>query len=134
MASRLFTKEEMEQLRACPYVLDVMPSTVFFSAEFKELFWVGLQEGKRPREIVKGLGVDPDVLGKTRLDGLNGMIRKDGKAGKGFRDLRTYEKYLEEYTDPIAKIKRLEQQLAYKDQEIAFLKKIVLLGKEDSDQ
>ena len=132
MASRLFTKEEMEQLRACPYVLDVGPSTVHFSAEFKELFWLGLQEGKRPREIVINLGVDPDVLGKTRLDGLNGMIRKAGKAGKGFRDLRTYETYLEEYTDPMARIKRLEQKLVYKEQEIEFLKKIVLLGKEDS--
>lgn len=129
MASRLFTKEEMEQLRACPYVLDVGPSTVHFSVEFKELFWIALQEGKRPREIVMGFGVDPDVLGKTRLDGLTGMIRKDGKTGKGFRDLRTYESYLEEYTDPAAKIKRLEQRLAYKEQEIEFLKKIVLLGK-----
>jgi hypothetical protein len=129
MASRKFTKEEMEHLKACPYVLDVGPNTVHFSSEFKELFWIALQEGKRPREIVSNLGVDPDVLGKTRLDGLNGMIRKDGKAGKGFRDLRTYESYLEEYTDPMAMIKRLEQKLAYKDQEIEFLKKIVLLDK-----
>lgn len=133
MASRLFTKEEMDQLRACPYVLDVGPSTVFFSAESKELFRVGLQEGKRPREIVINMGVDPDILGKTRLEGLNGMIRKAGKAGEGFRDLRTYESYMEEYTDPKAKIKRLEQRLAYKDQEIEFLKKIVLLGKDDTE-
>jgi hypothetical protein len=133
MASRKFTKEEMDHLRACPYVLDVGPNTVHFSAEFKELFWVALQQGKRPREIVIELGVDPEVLGKTRLDGLTGMIRKDGKAGAGFRDLRTYESYLAEYTDPEAKIKRLEQKLEYKNQEIEFLKKIVLLGQEGQE-
>ena len=133
MATRKFTKEEMEYLTACPYVLSVGPNTVNFSIEFKELFWKALQEGKQARDIVISLGVDPDVLGKTRLDGLKGMIRKAGKAGEGFRDLTTYESYLKEYQDPETRIKRLEQKLAYKDQEIEFLKKIVLLGQVDSD-
>jgi hypothetical protein len=128
MASRQFTKDEMSRLRACPYVLDVTPNKVFFSVEFKELFWKSLQAGKRPRNIVADLGVDPDVLGKTRIDGLAGMIRRDAKAGREFRDLNTYNAYLTEYVDPEVRIKRLEQQLAYKDQEIAFLKKIVSLG------
>jgi transposase-like protein len=133
MASKTFTKEEMAHLRACPYVLNVTPSTVFFSAEFKELFWKALQEGKSAQEIVVDYGVDPDILGKTRLQGLKGMVKKAGRAGNGFRDLTTYESFLKEYTDPEAKIKRLEQQLAYKDQEIEFLKKIVRLGKEGVD-
>jgi hypothetical protein len=129
MASREFTKEEMEHLKACPHVLNVTPNTVYFSAGFKELFWKALLEGKYARDIVTELGVDPDVLGKTRLEGLKGMVKKAGKAGKGFRDLTTYEASLKEYADPETKIKRLEQQLAYKDQEIEFLKKIVRLGK-----
>jgi len=129
MASRKFTEEEMNALRACSYVLDVMPNTVYFSAEFKELFWNALQEGKRPRGIVTSLGVDPDILGKTRLDGLTGLVKRDGKAGKGFKDLTTYRVDFKKYTTPEMKIKYLEQQLAYKNQEIEFLKKIVLLDK-----
>jgi hypothetical protein len=133
MASKVFTEAEMDDLRACPYVLDVSQNIVHFSAEFKELFWNALQEGKRPRDIVIGLGVDPDILGENRVNGLKGMIKGEVKAGKGFRDLKTYNKDFKEYNDPEATIKFLERRLAYKDQEIEFLKKVVILGMEDSE-
>jgi len=130
MASRKFTEEEMNTLRACPYVLDVMPNKVFFSAEFKELYWEAMQKGMRPYDIMKSHGVDPDILGKTRLSGLTSLIKRDGKAGEGFRDLNTYRMDFKKYTTPEVKINFLEQQLAYKNQEIEFLKKIVLLGED----
>ncbi len=133
MAIKKFTEEDMNHLRASPYVLDVSPSIVHFSAKFKELFWKAVHEGKEPRNIVIELGIDPDILGKYRVDGLKGMIRNEVRAGKGFRDLETYGTYLAEYTDPNAKVKYLEQQLAYKDQEIEFLKKIAALGREDAE-
>jgi len=131
MARKKFTEEEMNHLRASPYVLDVSPSIVHFSAEFKELFWNSVLKGKQLREIVIELGIDPDIIGETRLSGLKMMIRNEVRAGKGFRDLKTYGSYLKDYTDPEAKVNYLEQQLAYKDQEIEFLKKIVSLGRED---
>lgn len=133
MAIKKFTEEEMNHLRASPYVLEVSPNIVHFSARFKELFWNAIHEGKEPRNIVIELGIDPDILGKYRVDGLKGMIRNEVRAGKGFRDLKTYGSYLTEYTDPEAKVKHLEQRLAYKDQEIEFLKKIVSLGREDAE-
>lgn len=133
MANKKFTEEEMNHLRASPFVLDVSTSIVHFSAEFKELFWNSIQEGKEPRDIVIELGIDPNILGENRVKGLKGMIRNEVRAGKGFRDLKTYGTYLEEYTNPEAKVKYLEQQLAYKDQEIEFLKKIVSLGREDAE-
>ena len=133
MANKKFTKEEMNHLRASPYVLDVSPSIVHFSAEFKELFWNSIQEEKESRDIVIELGIDPDILGECRVTGLKGMIRNEVRAGKGFRDLKTYGSYVKDCTNPEAKVKYLEQQLAYKDQEIEFLKKIVSLGREDSE-
>lgn len=133
MANKKFTEEEMNHLRASPYVLDISPSIVHFSAKFKELFWNSIMEGKEPRKIVIELGIDPDILGVNRVSGLKTMIREEVRAGKGFRDLKTYGSYLEEYIDPEAKIKYLEQQLAYKDQEIEYLKKIVFLGREGMD-
>jgi len=130
MANKKFTEVEMNQLKASSYVLDVSPSIVHFSAEFKKKFWEGMLSRKPPREIVSELGIDPDMLGGIRLNGLKAMIRDEVRAGKGFRDLKTYGTYLKDYTNPEAKIKYLEQQLAYKDQEIDFLKKIVSLGRE----
>lgn len=128
MASKKFTVGEMEQLRKSPYVLDVSPSIVHFSAEFKALFYKALQAGKEPRETVLEMGIDPDILGGNRVMGLRTMVREEVKAGKGFRDLKTYGKYLDCLLTPEAKIRLLEQELAYKSQEIEYLKKIVSLG------
>jgi hypothetical protein len=133
MANKKFTEEEMNHLRASSYVLDVSPSIVHFTAEFKKKFWEAIITGKKPRDIVIEMGIDPDILGEIRINGLKGMIRNEVKAGKGFRDLDTYNKYLDGYITPEGRIKYLEQQLAYKDQEIEFLKKIVSLGREDSE-
>lgn len=128
MASKKFTVGEMEQLRKSPYVLDVSPSIVHFSAEFKALFYKALQAGKEPREIVLEMEINPDVLGENRVMGLRTMVRNEVKEGKGFRDLKTYGKYLDCSLTPEAKIRLLEQELVYKNQEIEYFKKIVSLG------
>lgn len=130
MASKKFTEEEMKHLRSSSYVLDVSPSIVHFTAEFKKKFWEAILAGKKPRDIVIEMGIDPDILGEIRMNGLKGMIKNEVKAGKGFRDLDTYNKYLDGYITPEGRIKYLEQQLVYKEQEIEFLKKIVSLGRE----
>lgn len=129
MARKKFTEEEMRILRASPYVLDVSTSIVHFSAEFKEKFWISLQAGKQPVEIVAEHGIDPKMLGETRISGLKTMIRNEARAGNGFRDLKTYQQKINGFMSDDAKIRCLEQQLAYKEQEIEFLKKIVSLGK-----
>ncbi len=128
MANKKFTEEEMNHLHASSYVIDVSPSTVHFTAEFKKKFWEAVLAGKKPRDIVVDLGVDPNILGDIRISGLKGMIKNEVKAGKGFRDLNTYNNYLSEYATPEHRIQYLEQQLAYRDQEIEFLKKIVSLS------
>lgn len=129
MANKKFTEEEMRILRANPYVLEVSPSIVHFSAEFKEEFWISLQAGKKPREIVIELGIDLEILGENRVAGLKTMIGNEVKAGNGFRDLNTYSRQLNGFMSDEAKIRCLEQQLAYKEQEVEFLKKIASLGK-----
>ena len=47
-------------------------------------------KGKLPRDIVKNLGIDPNILGDTRINGLKTMIGNEVKKGNGFRDLNTY--------------------------------------------
>jgi hypothetical protein len=129
MARKKFTEEEMNLLKTSPYVLGVTPSIVHFSAEFKEKFWLLIMSGKSQHEAVVELGIDPDILGENRVNGLKTMIRNEVRDGKGFRDIETFTTYIKDYANPEVKVKHLEQQLAYKDQEIEFLKKIVSLGK-----
>jgi hypothetical protein len=129
MANKKFNEEEMNQLRVSPYVLDVTPNSVHFSAEFKERFWNAVQERKTSREILMEFGIDPDILGMNRVNGLKNMIRNEARKGKGFRDIKTYLETGNGFLNPEAKIRHLEQQLAYKDQEIEFLKKIASLGR-----
>ena len=90
MANKKFTEQEMLTLRNSKYVLDVSPSIVHFSAEFKKLFWEELSKGRLPREILSTLGIDPNILGDSRINGLKTMIGNEVKKGNGFRDLNTY--------------------------------------------
>lgn len=78
-------------------------------------------------------GIDPEILGVNRVNGLKSMVLKEVKAGKGFRALNTYGTYLEHLLTPEAKIRLLEQELAYKDQLIEYLKKIVSLGQVEAE-
>ena len=130
MANKKFTEQEMLVLRNSKYVLDVSPSIVHFSAEFKKIFWEELSKWKLPHEIVKNLGIDPNILGDTRINGLKTMIGNEVKKGNGFRDLNTYAQGCNGYLSAENRIKYLEMQLAYKNQEIEFLKKIVSLDPE----
>jgi hypothetical protein len=132
MAKKLFTEEEIARLKASEYVLAVSPRVVHFSAAFKERFWALMESGVRPSEAVESLGIDPEILGEHRVSGLKIMIRKEVRAGNGFRDLETYAGYVKYSSNPTIRIRQLEQQLAYKDQELEFLKKIVFLGKEET--
>ena len=129
MARKKFTEEEMDILKTSSYVLEVTPNIVHFSAEFKEKFWILIMSGKAPREAATELGIDPDILGENRVNGLKTMLRNEVRSGNGFRDVETCMTYIKDYANPEVKVKYLEQQLAYKDQEIEFLKKIVSLGK-----
>jgi len=132
MASKQFTEDEMNRLRESPYVLEVSPNLVHFSVEFKTKFWNSILDGKSPFEAIIELGINPDVLGKNRVNGLRTMIRNEFRSGKGFRDIETVAPPFGSYSNPETKIKYLVQQIAYKDQEIEFLKKIVSLGREEA--
>jgi len=92
-----------------------------------------MKANKGLREIVVELGLDPDMLGEIRIAGIRTMVRNAVRSGKGFRDLHTYGQYCSIHANPEVKVKYLEQVIAYKDQEIEFLKKIASLNHEEAD-
>lgn len=128
MANKKFTDEEIARLQESQYVLKATANQVHFSAEFKRVFRDALCSGETARDIAVRFDIDPELLGATRLQGLKTMIRNEVKSGRGFRDITTYSAYIDAYVTPEVRIRRLEHQVAYKDQEIEFLKKIVSLN------
>ena len=133
MKIKEFTEEEMAQLRESEYILDVTPKFVYYSAEFKERFYREYQEGKKPRKIIEGMGIDTNILGQTRVNGIKRRVFRDVQIGKGFTEItgESYTKHVGRALTPEAKIRRLEHELAYTRQELEFVKKIIAAGREE---
>jgi hypothetical protein len=131
MSIRLFTEEQMDRLREHPYVQEVTEQFVYFSVEFKERFYNEFMSGKKPRKIIIGMGLDPELLGQSRINGIKQYVLRYAKRDKGFTDIHTSsEIHLPVRQTPEEKIRRLEHQLAYTKQELEFVKKIVLANRE----
>ena len=134
MSKTKFTTEQMKLLRDHPYVIQISPNVVCFSKEFKEIIWTQMQRGRDIHEILEEYNLPCEILGETRIIGLKGMIRRAGKAGKGFSDVNSEACRSNGFKSPEKEIEFLKTQLMYKDQEIEFLKKIVSLGSGESTQ
>ena len=131
MIVRPFTVEQMEKLKQNPYVQEVTEQFVYFSIEFKQRFYSEFMSGKKPRKIIIGMGLDPELLGQSRINGIKQYVLRYAKRDKGFTDIHTSsEIHLPVRQTPEEKIRRLEHQLAYTKQELEFVKKIVLANRE----
>lgn len=133
MSQKLFTEEELEQLRENPYVKSVSKRSLILTSEFKEATFKELNTGKTMRQIFEEYGFDIKVLGETRINGYCERIRKEGEAGSDFKDKRANNKNTgaESTVAKMAKrIKQLEHRAAYLEQENEFLKKIQALEEE----
>lgn len=127
MSKSKFTTEQMKLLRDHPYVIQVSPNVVCFAKEFKEIVWTEMQRGRDIHEILEEYNLPCEILGETRISGLKGLIRRAGKAGKGFSDVNSEACRSNGFRSAEKEIEFLKTQLMYKDQEIEFLKKIVSL-------
>lgn len=132
MKIKEFTEGEMAVLLSSEYVVEVTSRFVYFSAGFKERFYSEYQAGKKPKKIIEGMGIDPGILGQSRINGIKCHIIQDLREGKGFTEM-TSEAAATQTGKPLtpdAKIRRLEHELAYTKQELEFVKKIIAAGQE----
>ena len=128
MAQKQFTKEEMATLKQSPYVASVSTTRVKFTPEFKRMAYQEITNGKTVRTVLKESGIDPDILGDSRVWALAQNLRKDAEREEGFEDLR-YKNSRSSKPEAKAptmeeRIAQLEHELAYTRQEVEFLKKI----------
>ena len=77
-----YTKKQQEELRKNKYTFKVMKDRIFFTKDFKQLFWTKYQAGLPPRKIMKELGYDLEYFSQGQIDGIVQHLRKKTIASK----------------------------------------------------
>ena len=131
------SKQEIEKLRKNPYVASVTANTVRFTEAFKELAYEKKGQGIPVIATMRQYGIDPEILGASRVEGFSYTLNKKAKQKSGFSDRRnqnyrrppkTGEETMEQ------RIRQLENELAYTRQEVEFLKKLQAANMEAQKQ
>ena len=127
-----YTPKQIKQLKANPYTLNVTKNKLYFTAKFKEDFWVSYQAGNAPRKILSDFGYDLSIFGQKQIDDIVQRIKRQALSGNGFtegenRTKRVAMKATDE-TDLSSpqSIERMQNELLYLRQEVEFLKKIII--------
>jgi len=128
MAKKQLNAEEIAELRESPFVSSIISGRISFTPEFKRMAYGQLISGKSMREIFEENGIDPDILGTSRIWGFAEKLRKNADREGGFEDQRSHNsrktaKGTREQALS-ARVEQLEHELAYTRQEVEFLKKI----------
>lgn len=129
MSQHLFTKEEQDLLAANQYTFRVSDKQLSFTAEFKALFWEEYCTGTTPAQILRKYGYPTEVLGASRITGIQRQIKKESQKADGFFSGRRPSAEISDGEPPDAqsqqkRIDKLEQKVQYLEQQMEFLKKI----------
>ena len=125
MGHNYFTENQQNELRNNPYVQRVSVKSITYKREFKEKFQEEYRDGKLPSQILSDMGLDANTIGKRRRDSLVARMKIYELRTEGFEDTRKNNSgrpVTRQLTDA-EKVNRLEQKIAYLNQENEFLKK-----------
>lgn len=126
-----YTPKQIKELRANPYTFNVTKNRIYFTAKFKEDFWISYQAGNAPRKILTDFGYNLDTFEQKQIDSLVQRIKKQALSGNGFTEGENRTKRVAmKATDEIElaspqSIERMQNELLYLRQEVEFLKKII---------
>ena len=132
-----FTKQEVEDLRKNPNVASVTAYTIRYTEEFKKLVYENKLKGISVTKTLINNGIDPAVLGESRVEGLSYTLNKKSRNNSGFTDGRrtNYRRPPKTGDETVEqRIRQLENELAYTRQEVEFLKKIQTANMEAQKQ
>ena len=128
-----YTQKQIKELKQNPYTFKVDEQRIFFTVEFKKIFWRKYQAGMSPRAIFKELDYNLDYFGQKQIDSIVQRIKKEAMAGEfteGYsRNNRMKIKESKENISP-QNIKQIQNELLYVRQEVDFLKKVLKKEKE----
>jgi len=121
-----FTDEQIEYFKRNRHVRNVGRSFVYFNDNFKEEFWLMYrEENLLPKEILLRLGVDYEMLGRKRVEGIVQNLKK--KYAGGIAEDRRKKRKTEQSRE--RHVSKLHAEIEYLRQENEFLKKIVSASK-----
>ena len=122
-----YTKKEMQILKKNPYTFKVTENKLYFTADFKKVFWTKYQSGMAPRKVLEELGYDLKMFKQKQIDSIVQSIKKQALSGKGFTEGERQERRkaivsTEEFTPE--SFAQMQHEVLYLKQEVEFLKKI----------
>lgn len=123
-----YTQKQIKELKSNPYTLQVNDKRIFFTIEFKKVFWTKYQAGMSPRSIFKELNYNLDYFGQKQIDSIVQRVKKEALAGEfteGYT--RNNRIKIKEPPNDITpqNIKQMQNELLYLRQEVDFLKKVL---------
>ena len=124
-----FTMDEIKILKQNPYTKNVTGNYIRFTVEFKEKFLEMRKEGMLPRNIVKQLGYDINILGEARINGISQHIKEQARSADGLRENRIYNFCNKNNNTPSKVLIHLESEVEYLKSEIEYIKKIIQIDR-----
>ena len=126
-----FSDEQVKELEKNPYVKKISIKSITYSEEFKELFWIDLQNGMMPGNIFRKYGFDPRMLGPLRTNNFTYRVRKEAAREEGFKDTRSTNSGRPSTKDLTIEeqLERLKQKNKILQQEIDFLKRVRFINR-----
>ena len=134
-----FSEDQVMILASNPYTLFVNSDMIKFTVDFKRYL---LKEIGKPEVTIKkafaNAGYDPEILGDERISSVVRRIRREASSAKGLHETGVLKPKLAE--EDLSKkhmktaIRELQDEVVKLQQQVDFLKKILLLYSEDSDQ
>lgn len=123
-----YTQKQIKELKSNPYTLQIDDKRIFFTIEFKKVFWTKYQAGMSPRAILKELNYNLDYFGQKQIDSIVQRVKKEALVGEfteGYS--RNNRMKIKEPPDDITpqNIKQMQNELLYLRQEVDFLKKVL---------
>lgn len=130
------TEEQISILSKNPNIIKVTSRHVHYTQTFKNYFCREYAKGRSSTEILREQGIDPKVLGETRVSSLRTYYSQVKNAFPGREQLALEGKNpyrnkkgsghtrLQTNDDIIHMIGKLQQQIQYLEKETDFLKKI----------
>lgn len=129
---RTFTEEQIKKLKKNPYTFKLTKNKLYFTAKFKEDFWISYQAGNAPRKVMHDLGYDLSMFTQKQIDNYVQRIKREALSGEGFREGENRQRRIpqkatdEKELSSSQSIERMQNELLYLRQEVEFLKKIII--------
>ena len=119
-----FSDEDIKYLSQNPNVASITRTNITFTAEFKRRFYDAKKTGKSIRSILLENGIDPDILGESRIRKLSWRVNRMAKRESGVEDLRSQCKEQSIEQSEQERLVTLERKVHLLEAQIEFLKKI----------